>query len=271
VSASSLLEPRMISRRTVLAALLAPDFAPVRFGSRHRRFVANSSSSAPPAGLPDPRPTALRRLAWELERRTSLIRGARPSGVGARQPELFHYPLVLLSGDRAFSLPSEAEVARLRRFLTFGGACWSTRRGSCGGAFDASVRQLLARVLPGDMPARVPDEHVAVESFYILHGVRRVLAAPTSKAWNVIARLAVIYTQNESVRRLGAPTGTVLGARRGPRRREQREQAFRFRLTRCYALCLDYRRNQAHMDFIMRTRRARPGEALRRRRLRHAS
>jgi len=31
-----------------------------------------------------------------------------------------------------------------------------------------------------------------------------------------------------------------------------------------YALCLDYKTEQAHIDFIMRTRRARPGEALRR-------
>jgi hypothetical protein len=46
---------------------------------------------------------------------------------------------------------------------------------------------------------------------------------------------------------------------------EQREQAFRFAVNVVmYALCLDYKTEQAHIDFIMRTRRARPDETLRR-------
>ena len=40
---------------------------------------------------------------------------------------------------------------------------------------------------------------------------------------------------------------------------EQRELCFRFAVNLVmYALCLDYKTEQAHIDFIMRTRRARP-------------
>src|SRR5213592_1292313 len=71
--------------------------------------------------LPNPRPSALRRLAWELERRTSLVTVPDALELKATDPELFRSPFLLLSGDRGFAQPPEAEVVRLRRFLTFGG------------------------------------------------------------------------------------------------------------------------------------------------------
>ena len=204
----------MIGRRTVLAALLG---AGILGRSGLLRAIGDSSrirlARLHLPDLPDPRPTALRRLAWELERRTSLIAVPDPVALALASPELFHYPLVLLSGDRAFSLPSEAEVARLRRFLTFGGCLLvDSAEGRAGGAFDASVRQLLARVLPGDMQARVPDEHVLWKSFYILHGWPAACwPRPTSKAWNAIA----VWRSSTRKTICAAPwraTGTVAGS-----------------------------------------------------------
>jgi hypothetical protein len=252
-----------VGRRSILAALLGVGLLG-RAGIA--RAIGDSSrirlARLHLPDLPDPRPTALRRLAWELERRTSLIAVPDPVTVAPASPELFHYPLVLLSGDRAFSLPSEAEIARLRRFLTLGGCLLiDSAEGRAGGAFDASVRKLLAQVLPGDMPARVPDDHVLWKSFYILRSAAgRLLAAPYLEGVERDRRLAVIYTQND--------LGGAL-ARDGygrwehdvvPGGEEQREQAFRFAVNIVmYALCLDYKTEQAHIDFIMRTRRIRPG------------
>jgi hypothetical protein len=212
--------------------------------------------------LPDPRPTALRRLAWELERRTSLLAVPDPVAVPPSSPELFRYPLALLSGDRAFPQPGEAEIARLRRYLTLGGSLLiDSAEGRAGGAFDTSVRKLLAAVLPGDVPARVPEDHVLWKSFYVLQSpAGRLVAAPYLEGVERDRRLAVIYTQND--------LGGAL-ARDGygrwehdvvPGGDDQREQAFRFAVNVVmYALCLDYKSEQAHIDFIMRTRRARPG------------
>src|SRR4029453_15831209 len=107
-----------------------------------------------------------------------------PCEFKATDPELFRHPFLVLSGDRGFAQPTDAEVVRLRRFLTFGGFLLiDSAEGRAGGGFDESVRRLLARVLPGDLPARVSDQHVLWKSFYVLHGVAgRILAAPSLEA-----------------------------------------------------------------------------------------
>jgi len=211
--------------------------------------------------LPDPRPNALRRLAWELERRTSLVTIPDPVELPLASPELFRYPLCVLSGDRGFSMPSESDTIRLRRYLTFGGCLFvDSAEGRAGGSFDESVRKLLARVLPGDIPRPVPDDHVLWKSFYILRGVPgRVLASPTLEGIERDRRLAVIYTQNDLG---GAMARDGFGRWEHdvvPDGDEQRERCFRFAVNVVmYALCLDYKTEQAHIDFIMRTRRSRP-------------
>jgi len=211
--------------------------------------------------LPDPRPTGLRRLAWELERRTSLVTTADPAEPSLRSPELFHYPFAVLSGNRGFSMPPEAEVIRLRRYLTFGGFLLiDSAEGRAGGAFDASVRKLLARTLPGDFCKPVPADHVLWKSFYVLHEpAGRVLASPILEGIERDRRLAVVYTQNDLC---GAMARDGFGRWEHdvvPGGDEQRERSFRFAVNVVmYALCLDYKTEQAHIDFIMRTRRPQP-------------
>jgi hypothetical protein len=251
-----------VGRRLVLAAgasLLLP--RPARaIGERSKLRLARLHLP----DLPNPRPSALRRLAWELERRTSLVCSPDPIDVRATDPELFRHPFLLLSGDRGFAQPTDAEVVRLRRFLTFGGFMLiDSAEGRAGGGFDESVRHLLARVLPGDLPARVSDQHVLWKSFYVLHGVAgRIIAAPYLEAVERDRRLAVVYTQNDLC---GALARDGFGRWEHdvvPGGEAQREQAFRFAVNLVmYSLCLDYKTEQAHIDFILRTRRVvgRPG------------
>jgi hypothetical protein len=211
--------------------------------------------------LPDPRPTALRRLAWELERRTSLLTVPEPIDLPLSSPEIFRYPFCVLSGDRGFAMPSAADTVRLRRYLTFGGFMLvDSAEGRAGGSFDESVRKLLARVLPGDIPRPVPPDHVLWKSFYILGDVPgRVLVTPTLVGLERDRRMAVLYTQNDLC---GAMARDGFGRWEHdvvPGGDEQRERSFRFAVNLVmYALCLDYKTEQAHIDFIMRTRRARP-------------
>jgi hypothetical protein len=210
--------------------------------------------------LPNPRPTALRRLAWEIERRTSLVTVAEPTELRATDPELFRHPFLLLSGDRGFAPPTDAEVIRLRRFLTYGGFLLiDSAEGRASGRFDESVRKLLARTLPGDLPKPVADDHVMWKSFYVLREPSgRILAAPYIEAVQRDRRLSVVYTQNDL-------TGAL--ARDGfgrweheviPGGEAQREKAFRFAVNVVmYAFCLDYKTEQAHIEFILKTRRQR--------------
>lgn len=211
--------------------------------------------------LPNPRPTALRRLAWEIERRTSLVTIPEPVELRPTDPDLFRHPLLLLSGDRGFAPPSDAEVVRLRRFLTYGGFLLvDSAEGRASGRFDESVRKLLARVLPGDLPLRVPDDHVLWKSFYLLRGVGgRILAANYIEAVERDRRLAVVYTQNDLCGALARDGFGRWEHEVIPGGESQREQAFRFAVNVVmYAFCLDYKTEQAHIDFILRTRRARP-------------
>jgi Domain of unknown function (DUF4159) len=211
--------------------------------------------------LPDPRPSAARRLAWELERRTSLLTIADAIELPLGNPDLFHYPLCVLSGDRGFAMPSEADLLHLRRYLTFGGCLLiDSAEGKAGGGFDASVRKLLAHVLPGDSAKPVRDDHVLWKSFYVLRDLPgRVLVTPTLEAVERDRRLAVIYTQNDL---MGAMARDGFGRWEHdvvPGGDEQRERCFRFAVNVVmYALCLDYKSEQAHIDFIMRTRRSSP-------------
>lgn len=209
-------------------------------------------------GLPNPRPSALRRLAWELVRRTSIVTASDPADLKPGDPTLFRHPFLVLAGDRGFALPPESDLARLRRHLTYGGFLLiDSAEGRAGGAFDESVRRLLAQLLPGELPARVPDDHVLWKAFYVMSGAPgRILAAPYIEGVERDRRLAVVYTQND----LGGAW-----ARDGygrweheviPGGDQQREDAFRLGVNLVmYALCLDYKTEQAHIDYILRTRR----------------
>jgi hypothetical protein len=209
-------------------------------------------------GLPDPRPTALKRLSWEIVRRTSVQTASDPIELRISDPNLFRYPFLVLSGERGFALPSESDVARLRRYITYGGFLLiDSSEGRAGGSFDESVRRLLAQTLPGELPIRIPETHVLWKSFYVLRGAPgRIIAAPYLEGVERDRRLAVVYTQND----LGGAW-----ARDGfgrwehevvPGGDDQREEAFRVGVNLVlYALCLDYKTEQAHIDYILRTRR----------------
>ena len=250
------------TRRQLLVAAASAPALLVMLRARAARAIGDRSLfrfarlSLP--GLPDPRPTALKRLSWEIVRRTSVQTASDPIELRLSDPNLFRYPFLVLSGDRGFALPSESDIARLRRYITYGGFLLiDSCEGRAGGSFDESVRRLLAQTLPGELPIRIPESHVLWKSFYVLHGAPgRIIAAPYLEGVERDRRLAVVYTQND----LGGAW-----ARDGfgrwehevvPGGDEQREEAFRVGVNLAmYALCLDYKTEQAHIDYILRTRR----------------
>jgi hypothetical protein len=211
--------------------------------------------------LPDPRPSALGHLGQELEQRTSLIIAPQPIAVRPVDEALFHTPFLVLSGDRGFALPPARAVERLRRFLTFGGFLLiDSAEGRVGGDFDRSVRRLLAGVLPENLPSRVASDHVLWRSFYVLRGVSgRLQAAPDVEGVERDRNLAVVYTQNDLCGALARDASGQWQHAATPDGESQREQAFRFAVNVVmYALCLDYKTEQAHIDFILRRRRQAP-------------
>src|SRR3990170_2596921 len=200
----------------------------------------------------NPRPTALRRLCWELVQRTSIECGSDAVPIRLAQPGLHRSPLLYLAGDGAFPPFSEAELAALRRHLQYGGVLLvDSADGSDGTGFDASVRRELARLLPSSPLLRVAREHVLYKSFYLLdHQGGRLLVKPWLEAQVVGERLAVVYCQNDLG---GAWARGQLGDWEyecTPGGESQRETAFRLGVNiAMYALCADYKDDAVHLPF----------------------
>jgi len=205
----------------------------------------------------NPRPTALRRLGWELARRTSIETASEPAQVRLDRPGLHRTPMLYLAGLGAFPPFSEAERGALRRFLQYGGfMVVDSADGSEDGGFDASVRRELAKVLPAAPLAPVPREHVLYKSFYLLDRQGgRVLVKPWLEGQVLDGRLAVVYSQNDLG---GAWARSELGDWEypcTPGGEPQRETALRLGVNLAmYALCTDYKDDAVHLPFIMRRR-----------------
>jgi len=208
-----------------------------------------------------PRPTGLERLAWELDKRTSIAMALDVVALTLRDKRLFHFPFLYLGGDSAFRLPSEQELLRLRRFLVYGGTLLiDSAEARPGGGFDRSVRALIAHTLPDDSMKRIDGRHSVYKSFYLLdRAVGRVALVPYWEAVERDGRLLVLYTQNDLAGAWGRDNLGNWQYNVYPGGERQRELAFRWGINVVmYALCVDYKSDQVHIPFILKRRQWRP-------------
>jgi len=213
----------------------------------------------------NPRPTALRRLGWEIEKRTSIDVELEPMVVTPTSEALHQVPFLYLAGDRELPLPGPAAIEALRRFLTFGGFLLiDSAEGATDGAFDVSIRKLIAAIFPS--PAKglevVPADHVVYKSFYLLDKpLGRLALAPATEAVIRDGRIVAAYVANDLG---GAWARDDLGNYDftcEPGGERQRELAFRMGVNLVmYAICLDYKADQVHVPFIMKRRRWKPDD-----------
>ena len=213
----------------------------------------------------NPRPRSLERLSWEVDKRTSIDVDETSRQITLKDPKLHETPFLYLAGEREFAMPSEAEVEALRRFLTFGGFLFiDSAEGTMGGAFDGSVRQLVETLYPSPQPGLelVRRDHVLYRSFYRLdRPLGRLAISATMEGVMRDGRLQIAYSQND----IGGAWARddfgnyLLPCQPGGER--QREQAFRLGINLVmYALCLDYKSDQVHVEYLMRKRRWQPDD-----------
>ncbi len=214
-----------------------------------------------------PRPTALRRMSWEIEKRTSIDVELEAAQVAATDPILHETPFLYLAGDRAFELPSNAGIEALRRFLTFGGFLLiDSAEGSTDGPFDASVRKLVAAIFPPSGGQKgleiIPADHVVFKSFYLLDKpVGRLALAPALEGVIHDGRLVLAYVANDLGGAWARDDFGNYDYPCEPGGEHQRELAFRMGVNLAmYALCLDYKSDQVHVPFIMKRRRWKPDD-----------
>lgn len=210
-----------------------------------------------------PRSTALQRLAWEIDKRTSIDVELEPATLRPSDRAIFSHPLLYLSGDRAFEPFSDADVRRLARHLIFGGMLIvDSADPHPGGGFDRSVRRLVRRLFPKRSLTRIPRAHTVYQSFYLLSQfVGRVVAVPELEGVERDGRYVVVYSQNDLA---GAWARDNFGQWEygvHPGGEKQRELAFRWGINLVmYALCLDYKADQVHIPFILKRRRWQVGK-----------
>lgn len=206
----------------------------------------------------DPRPDALPRLAWEVAKRTSIDTTPAVRPLGPADPELFRHPFAVLASDQAVPALGDAEVAGLRRYLSYGGfLLLDDATGTRGSSYATSVRELLSRVLPGARLAALRRDHVLYKSFYLLDGpAGRVAATPDLEGLELGGRLAVVSSGNDLLGALARDSFGAWEMEVTPGGEGQREKAIRLGVNLAmYAMCLDYKEDQVHIPFIMKRRR----------------
>jgi hypothetical protein len=228
-----------------------------------KAFAFGDSSLFVPAlvqhgGRWDARLSALRRLSWELQRRTSIEVSLDVRPLQLSSPKLFDHPFLYFGGEGDFPALRAEELENLRRYLTFGGFVFADANdGSDGQGFDLAFRREMARVLPQSPLTPVQLSHVVFKSFFLLDGAPgRLLKKPQLEGCLVGKRAAILYSQNDVLGALSRDEGGGYEFECTPGGELQRELATRLMVNAVmYAMCLDYKDDAVHLPAIMKRRR----------------
>jgi hypothetical protein len=219
-----------------------------------RRLVVGEADS-------DPRPSAMRRLAWEVRKRTSVETRLVPSRTRLGAPDLFASPLLWWMGDRDFPPLTDAEVGALRRFVLLGGfVVVDDASPQPGGReptpFERAARREIARAFPDAPLARLPSSHTIYRSFYLVSRPQGRVAGPDHlEGITLQDRVALVLSRHDLGGALARDNFGTWEHEVVPGGDTQREEATRLAVNLVlYALCLDYKDDQVHAPFIMRRR-----------------
>lgn len=199
--------------------------------------------------------SAVQRIAWELEKRTSVVASSKPVVLTADDPKLRRHPLLVLHGAGPLPPLDERSLDALRGHLEAGGMLFVDAVGDAGDeAFDRDVRTLARRLFPRASLDPVPPDHVIYKTFYLLDGpAGRRVRDRALYGVSLDGRLVIVYSRNDV---LGALARDRAGAYRHdvqPGGEVQRELALRTAMNIVmYALCLDYKADQVHAPFLIR-------------------
>jgi hypothetical protein len=206
----------------------------------------------------NPRPTALRRLLLEVEKRTSVEVRADITIVDGMSPALFEHPFLFMAGDRRFDPWPQQRVDTIRTYLQAGGFMFiDSAEGVVDGPFASSVRREVERMFPNKRLTQVPRDHVLHKSFYLVdEPVGRINAASHFQAIHDEDRLALVVGHNDLLGALARDNFGNWEFSVTPGGERQREMAYRLGINVViYALTVNYKADQVHIPFILRRRR----------------
>lgn len=206
----------------------------------------------------DPRPMAPLVLAQEVRFRTSIDVHLKRSVLELDDDSFFAHPFVVLIGDGRFRLGTR-DRGRLKKWIEAGGFLFIDNAGRSGPSdhFDAAVRSELSAMFPGRDLIKIPPSHVLYRTFYVLDfPAGRAIHRTFLEGLFLEDRLAVLYSQNDlsgalDRNQVGGWTFDVVPGGEG-----QREKAKRLGVNIVqYAMCLGYKDDQVHLDYLLHRRR----------------
>ncbi len=195
---------------------------------------------------------------WSLEviRRTSAPARLSPTTVRADSRALLEEPFVVWSGAGTPPALTRSELGGLRRFFALGGVLLVDEQDPASGAFVASAKKQIKRVIPQGSPIEIGDENVVFRSFYLLERATGRLAQKDKLEAVIRGGAAqVIFSPNDLLGALARGAGGVQPFDVEPGGEEQREHAIRLAVNiAMYVLCSNYKDDQVHAPFLMRRR-----------------
>ncbi len=143
-------------------------------------------------------PSSLPNLLREFRQRTGIATTATEAVVTLDSEDLYRYPLLYASGHGRIALTSD-ELDDLRRYLDAGGFLWADDNYG----FDASFREVVARLYPDRELEPIGSGHPIYRSFYQLPGLPKIHQhdGDPAQAFGVQkdGRLVIYYTWSSDI------------------------------------------------------------------------
>lgn len=246
----------MPTRRALLAgatALCVPGLAKA-FGNATRIDVAELDLGKGTLQ----RPNAWQRLLYEVSQTTSVECEPRAVSVAPDEVDLFEHPFLVLQGDGAFEMPSEASQEQLVRYLSYGGFLLiDDTTGADDSPFDQSVRELCRRLFPTRPLGPLSPDHSVYRAFFLLRRpYGRVDRFDKLEGVTVGNIAPLMYNRNDlsgamDRRDDGRPRHACV-----PGGERQRREAIKLGINLVlYSLTSNYKKDQAHVRELMKLRR----------------
>jgi len=165
-------------------------------------------------------PDAIPNLAIEIEKRTNVEMVKEEKVLSLRDPEIFSYPMLFITGHGNIKF-SEEEIKNLRRYIEQGGFLYADD----DYGMDEAFRREMKKVFPDAELVEIPFSHPIYHLFYDFDNgppqIHKHYKDKPPKGYGIFyaGRLAVYYTYNSNI-----SDGWTEAHQDPP---EKREEAFR--------------------------------------------
>ncbi|MBI3549831.1 MAG: DUF4159 domain-containing protein [Elusimicrobia bacterium] len=202
----------------------------------------------------DPYPSVYSEVLGFVGTVTSILVVPNRRSISLKDVSLFESPFLVLAGRAAPPNLDDAEIARLRSYLTSGGFLWlEDVSGSRSSPYDRWVRHTMKLIFPDSDLTPLGSEHVIYKTFFLMRSAGgRAIVSGSLEGIDWGGRTVVVYDRNDL---MGAWAKDALGhflLECVPGGEQQRMTARKMTLNIVmYALTGSYKSDAVHQPFLL--------------------